>query len=355
MWIASCSKLVTSIAVLQCVERGLFDLDSTADVGRLLPEWCHPKILAGFEEGRPVLTNATKKITLRTLLSHTSGLAYDFLSPTLLEWRQSQGEGSLAMSTPITECFTHPLLFEPGTGWAYGPGLDVAGLMVARANDCTLEQYMRKYIFDPLGMNATSFRPRTVAGLEERLMPMTYRPSPEEALTNKYVPNAGLHTLPLDPVDEFGGAGLFGSAEDYLKLLKSLLRNDGKLLKPESMDALFISAIDSSSEAELCSTLSNPNYAPIMIPGEALVGSPTSGRWTHGLGSLIGLTENDTGLKAPRLQWGGAPNLKWWIDRAGGSCGIFATQLMPAGETNHVELYNIFRCEMVKKFGGTCA
>ena len=78
---------MTTIAALQCVERGLFSLDEHVSI--LLPELNSPDILAEFnsETGQPVLKKATKNITLRQLLTHTSGLGYDFLSPLLKAWR----------------------------------------------------------------------------------------------------------------------------------------------------------------------------------------------------------------------------------------------------------------------------
>lgn len=91
-WIASCTKLLTTIAALQCVERGQLELD--ADISTILPEWTDPSILSGFDEstGAPRLSNATKKITLRHLLTHSSGMGYDFLSVLLKRWREFQKE-----------------------------------------------------------------------------------------------------------------------------------------------------------------------------------------------------------------------------------------------------------------------
>lgn len=90
-WIASCTKLLTTVAALQCVERGQLSLDE--DVSSILPEWSAPDILIGFDDaGQPRLAKATKKITLRLLLTHSSGMGYDFLSPDLKRWREAQGE-----------------------------------------------------------------------------------------------------------------------------------------------------------------------------------------------------------------------------------------------------------------------
>lgn len=349
-WIASCTKLVTTIAALQCVERDLFTLDDAADVDRLLPEWGQPEILTGWtDDQKPILQPAKEKMTLRKLLTHTSGVGYDFLSPDLMKWRKSRGEGVVSLRAPITKSFGTPLLFEPGTGFAYGGGLDLAGLMVARANKSTLEAYMRENIFDVLGMDSTSFHVKH-KDIERLLMPMTTRPAPDVALISGYGPDEPLKAL-LEPDDEFGGAGLFSNTEDYLKLLKSMLRDDGKLLKSESIDLMFAPSISSSAQALLNTTLSVPPYAAIMIPGEAPLGTRDARAWTHALGGLVAL-EDDTkgGLKAGTMHWGGAPNLKWWIDRRGGTCGIFSTQLFPAGELQHAFLGKLFQREVAAMY-----
>ncbi|KAG9185796.1 hypothetical protein G6011_07127 [Alternaria panax] len=192
------------------------------------------------------------------------------------------------MRAPITQCFTTPLLFEFGSGFAYGAGLDLVGLMVARANNCTLKAYMLRHILDVLGMDRNS-------------------------ISGEVVDDATAQ--PLDPQDEYGGAGLFSTAEDYLRLLKSLLRNDGKLLEMNGID--------------LNQTFSVPLYAAIMIPGDAPMGTPGARKCTHTLGGLAAMEDDaDGGLKAGTLRWGGAPHLKWWIDRAGGTCGMFAKEVV---------------------------
>ena len=348
IWLASCVKLITTIAALQCVECGLFSLDSAADIERLLPEWANLKILSFSEvDGSPVLTTAEKKITLKHLLNHTSGLIYDFMPP-LLQWRQSRGEDWQSMRKPVSECFAHPLVFEPGTGFAYGPGLDVAGLMVARANKCSLETYMRRNIFDILGMHDTSFHV-SHNNIRERLMPISVRPSPDEPLVDGDPSNATFKQ-PMDAKDEYGGAGLFGTAEDYLKLLKSILRDDGKLLTSQSVQLMFTPSISDASQDSLHDNLSNAHLSSIMIPGEPPIGMPGAGNWTHGLGGLIGLHESDDGFSPGWIQWVGGPTLKWWIDQGTGTCGIFATQLFPPGEEKAARLQKMFQKEVVNKF-----
>ena len=100
VWIASCTKLMTTVAAMQCVEKGLFTLDE--DISRILPEWKSPDILTGFEKtGEPTLRKATKIITVRQLMSHSSGMGYDMLNPQLIALRKYQGRESATLSTDI--------------------------------------------------------------------------------------------------------------------------------------------------------------------------------------------------------------------------------------------------------------
>jgi CubicO group peptidase (beta-lactamase class C family) len=145
-WVASCTKLVTTVAVMQCVERGLLDLD--ADIANVLPEWKSPRILTGFDENdNPIFRPATKPVTLRyfflseadrmsgsvvltttrRMLTHSSGIAYFFMDPLLTRYYELQG------SPPVLETF-HKfqfLRFEPGERWMYSPGVDWAGEAVS--------------------------------------------------------------------------------------------------------------------------------------------------------------------------------------------------------------------------------
>ena len=145
-WVASCTKFVTTVAVMQCVERGLLDLD--ADIAHVLPEWASPRILTGFDENdNPIFRPATKPITLRyislsetdgmycsgvltatrRMLTHSSGMAYFFMDPLMTRYYELQGK-------PPTVQTLHQfqfLLFEPGERWMYSPGIDWAGEAVS--------------------------------------------------------------------------------------------------------------------------------------------------------------------------------------------------------------------------------
>src|SRR5690606_27398195 len=125
-WIASCTKLIGTIAALQCVERGQITLDEP--VGRVLHELANPEVINKAPDGAydPAFTTtpATKKITLRHLLTHSAGHGYDAFNPTLLAWRQWRGERPNSMSGTVIGGHSAPLLSEPGEGWVYSGGID---------------------------------------------------------------------------------------------------------------------------------------------------------------------------------------------------------------------------------------
>ncbi|EOD46033.1 putative beta-lactamase protein [Neofusicoccum parvum UCRNP2] len=183
--LASCTKLVTTIAALQCVERGLLALDAPLDA--LLPELCSQPIITSYNAASSAaaasLTFAqrTKPLTLRHLLTHTSGVGYDTLQPALRAHRASRGEAgqTTTPSAAIATAFGVPLLFEPGDGWAYGGGLDWAGVAVERALQThgggELEDCVQERVFGPLGLRDSTFRLERREGVRERLVEMALK------------------------------------------------------------------------------------------------------------------------------------------------------------------------------------
>ena len=135
---------MTSIAALQCVERGLLKLDQP--ISTILPEWLEPQIITGFDSDNkePILKSATKPITLRHLLSHSSGIAYPLLNPLLTQYCGP----SLGMkNTFIKDQYLIPLIYEPGESWEYGPGIEWAGQMIERVNaGMKLGDYLQKNV-----------------------------------------------------------------------------------------------------------------------------------------------------------------------------------------------------------------
>ncbi|HKT53555.1 MAG TPA: serine hydrolase domain-containing protein, partial [Caulobacteraceae bacterium] len=150
-WIASFTKAVTTAAALQLVEAGRVGLDE--DVGRWLPKLAKPKVLAGFdEEGEPILTDAREPVTLRRLLTHQSGFAYPFCHADLSRYVAKRPQPESPVEEP-----DYPLMFEPGSDWTYGVGIDWAAKLIEKVSGETLADYLCGRVFQPLGMAETGF------------------------------------------------------------------------------------------------------------------------------------------------------------------------------------------------------
>lgn len=120
MWIASCTKLITSVCALRCVERGQVTLDEP--LGKYLPELANPQVVS-LDEAAPEgfkLRPAKNPITLRSLLTHTSGIAYEWGDARLAAWRNAQPEVPADQKGLMHVTYSIPLLFDPGEGWVYG-------------------------------------------------------------------------------------------------------------------------------------------------------------------------------------------------------------------------------------------
>ena len=163
--IASMTKAVTGTAAMQLVEKGRIGLEQP--MGDLLPAIKDAKVLEGFDEdGTPRLRDPKNPITLRHLLTDTSGYGYDIFNPDLARYVQITGLPSILSRK--NDALRLPLLFDPGSQWEYGIGLDLVGKVIEEVTGEDLESYFRRHILDPLGMNDTSFLLRN--DMAERLV-----------------------------------------------------------------------------------------------------------------------------------------------------------------------------------------
>ena len=162
----SLTKLPTAVAVLQLVQRGeLPSLDDAAAVATHLPELAAQPVLVLPLTAETATTPRKTPLTLRHLLTHSSGLSYPFLPGPLADLFARRGVDPLAdvgSNKKVQDRFAYPLLFEPGTGWSYGPGLDWAGLLLERVVGTSLDAYLREHVWAPLGLRgdaAPTFSP----------------------------------------------------------------------------------------------------------------------------------------------------------------------------------------------------
>ncbi|KAG5800958.1 hypothetical protein H9Q69_000085 [Fusarium xylarioides] len=227
----SCTKLLTTIAVLQCVEKGLIGLDDSVD--SILTELEKPDIINQEPNRSFNLTPAKNKITVRHLITHTSGLSYDAMHPVLIAWRKSRGESPMVMAGKLLEAFSLPLLFEPGTNWVYGSGLEWAGVLVERLNGGkSLGAYLANNLFEPLGLQSSTLRPESRPDILANLAQMWHRSDTGEL-------NPIPSPYPLDARDECGGLDLVTSTSDFVVILQDLLKDVPVLLEAASVAMMF--------------------------------------------------------------------------------------------------------------------
>ncbi|KAF5332025.1 hypothetical protein D9758_014598 [Tetrapyrgos nigripes] len=340
-WVASCTKLMTIVAAMQLVERGLVNLDE--DITRVLHEWKDAAVLAGFDDsGKPILKPAKNKMTLSHLLTHSAGMVNDFLSPELQKYRKSQGLPPVAPRTgqTLAESTLVPLLFEPGEGWAYSCSIDWVGVMVERLSEQRLEDYMSKNIWGPLGMTSVTFRLNDRADVRSNLLELLTRDEHGhlKVSTNFFIKP---YTLTYDS----GGGGIYITPSDYTKLLASLLRNDEIVLKKETADSLFTPQLPDPKW--LKATIKTTPYPVSYTMLHAL---PKETDWNWGFGGLVNLEDIPGKRKKGTLCWGGIPNLFWWVDRTSNIYGMYATQIVPFGDAPTTDEFAHFEEAVYKGF-----
>ncbi|KAF2128551.1 beta-lactamase/transpeptidase-like protein [Dothidotthia symphoricarpi CBS 119687] len=344
MWVASCTKLMTSICALQLVECGKLTLDDP--VYTHIPELKDFKILESFDdEGKPIEIEHTKSITLRTLLTHTSGLTYSVLHPKLLAWLAYHGRQPGA-GAKLLQRYDAPLTFEPGESWMYGPGIDYAGLLIERVTGLSLEAYMRQNLWEPLGITDMTFRLSSYPDMKARMADMSFRD--EGSATVRYTA-ARQGYLDVDGGEMqscMGGDGVFTSAEEYIKVLKALLTTDEdeKLLKKDTLEEFFKPQLGEAASAAMNAMLQ------VDMVNNAMGGTQKDQKKDWGFGGLLLLHDQIDGKAAGSMIWGGLPNLTWWVDRKTGLCGLYAGQMMPTGDTKCSALDRQFEAGMYKNY-----
>ncbi|GJD04400.1 betalactamase [Colletotrichum higginsianum] len=301
MRFASATKLLTSIMALQCVDRGLIGLDE--DVEKIIPDLTSMKVLAGFDDaGNAIMRDREGIITLR--------LQY-----------MSKGYLPAADKFGIQSRLAPPPVNDPGVEWMYGSNLDWAGRLVERATGMDLESYMQENLCDPLDIIDMTFKLQQRPDLLARRADQTQR-SREDG---KLVYDDTVY-FRQDGEECFGGQGIFTSPESYMKVLFSLLKNDGVLLKPDTVKLMFQPALDERLEKQMNAHMDSATHINYGGP------MPMTGlRRNFGLGGIIPMEDldGDKWRRKGSMTLGGGPNIIWQIDPAAGLCTLVTYQLEP--------------------------
>lgn len=320
LMLASQTKLLTSIAALQVVEQGFIGLDD--DVSKHIPELSKNGILKGFDDDdKPIVKDVTKPITIRTLLTHSSGATYPML-PDIIKHQQQKGQwGShVEKAGKIVDRYTCAMIAEPGESWMYSTGLDWTGLLIHRLTGLDLEAWMQKNMFPPLSITGITFWPYRNPNLKSKIPGLASRNEAGELTANTD------DTLNTHSTECYGGHGAYAQMGEYIKILRSLLANDGKLLKPETVDEMFKPQLGEGSTAAYNHFLKNWHS---MLIGEVTPGIPGN----YGLGGALWMEDDVGRRKKGTMHWGGFYNPFWMIDREAGLALTFGTQLIPPGDT----------------------
>jgi methyl acetate hydrolase len=303
--IASMTKAITTVAAMQLVESGALLLDSP--VSKYLPKLANPKVLTGFDEnGAPKFQPAKNQITLKHLLTHTSGLCYDIWDGDMFRFAaKNTGPGAASA-----------LMFEPGARWQYGTGLDWTGRLVETVSGMSLEDYFRTRILKPLEMNDTSFI--LPASKFDRTVSPWRRQEDGTLKQDDRVP-------PKPPTEFNGGGGLYSTAPDYIRFTQMILGNGrgvngANVLRKETVKSMEINQIGELGAGKMKS------YRPL-ISSDVDVQPGHKEKW--GLGFLINTDPYEGGRSAGSLAWAGIMNTFYWIDPKRSVCAVLLMQFMP--------------------------
>ena len=315
--ICSMTKPITSVAVMMLYEEGHFLLEDP--ISKYLPEFKNPKVLVKPESGSTYTIPATREITIRDLLRHTSGLTYhwnDKLGPMYAAANVAHGllpyDGTIADNVKLLAGV--PLLFNPGERWEYSLGVDVLGRLVEVVSGKPLDEFFATRIFEPLGMKDTYFYPP-----ENKLDRL--------AIAYTYYADKGLNRFPDKPITE----GSFVYSADYPYKGPKRLFSGGAGLNSTAMDyARFCQMMLDGGKTGSTRLLSRKSVE-LMTQDQLGKISPEQG---FGLGFGV------QGVKAPlselgspgEFTWGGFFYTGFTIDPKEQMIVIFMAQLHPAGD-----------------------
>jgi CubicO group peptidase (beta-lactamase class C family) len=310
--IASATKPITATAALQLVESGVLRLDVPAST--YAPEINQLVVLEGWDDnGSPITRRPKVEITLRHLLTHTSGLSYEMWNPDIPRYMAHEGIPSL--ETLDRKCLFTPLIADPGTKWEYGISLDWVGQIIEAVSGQGLEDYFLENIFRPLGMTGTSFK--LTDKMAERLGKIHVRDAQGKIEATDVIAEQN------GEFEESGG-GLYSTCNDYIRFLRMILNRGmggyGQVLRPETVDLLKNNAIGDIQVTALKTVSPEASNDAEFFPG--LVKN-----WS--LGFMRNETIAPTGRSAGSLAWAGLFNFYFWIDPKVGLGGVFSTQLLP--------------------------
>ncbi|MGY4283445.1 methyl acetate hydrolase [Bradyrhizobium sp. LM2.7] len=321
-WIASMTKAVTTAGAMQLVEQGKLSLD--APIGSVLPDLAKPQVLEGFDaKGEPKLRPAKVPITLRQLMTHTAGFAYNVWNGDCAQYLEKTGTPNIFSCQNVA--LKTPIMSDPGTRWEYGINIDFVGKAVEAVSGKRLDAYLRDHMFTPLGMNDTGFK--ITDNMRQRLV-----------ATHARGEDGSLAPIPFEieqsPEFHMGGGGLYGTAGDYIKFTQMILNkgrgNGNQVLKPETVALMGQNHIGDLTIGKMTTV------AP-MYTNDVDLFPDIVKKW--GLSFLINTAKTAEGRSAGSLAWAGLANTYFWIDPARDVSGVILMQVLPFVDAKCLETF----------------
>lgn len=332
VWIASMTKAITGACAMQLVERGQLSLDG--DITNILPALGRVQVLEGFDaDGTPRLRAPKRAITLRHLLTHTSGHAYDMWNADIARYLEATGTPGIISCQ--NAALMLPLVSDPGEKWEYGIAIDWAGKAVEAVSGQTLAAYMQANILDPLGMTDTGFK---IGAAQRRRLAKIHARTPDGLVPTDI-------ELPQEPEFHMGGGGLYATVGDYLTFARMIMQggtlNGVQVLRPETVAMMSRNAM-----GELVCNAMKTAVPPSTNDVDFLAGM----KW--GLSFLINPEPLPTGRSAGSLAWAGLANSYYWIDPRRQVAGVYATQVLPFFDPKAVQAFEAFETAVYSALPG---
>jgi len=326
--IYSMTKPVTSIALMILYEQGHFQLDTP--ISKFIPEFKNPQVFVGGTADEPITENAKREITIRDLLTHTSGLTYGLFTATPVDEMYARAGINVTHNEDtvgdlVRRVAKIPLLFSPGTQWCYSVSSDVLGHLIEIITGQSLDKFFQKEIFDPLGMVDTGFyvpvskQDRFTTNYLDRsaMPPEQVKEHPNQQLFLMDDPHNGHYSKP--PKKLMGGGGLVSTVRDYMKFANMLLNKgrsgDIQLVSSKTLELMTSNHLDGDLKS-MC------------IPGESGFELPGIG-FGFGFGVMLDpVKANNLGTPG-EFYWGGAAHTTFFVDPKEELVAMMFTQVFP--------------------------
>lgn len=319
--IYSMTKPITSVALMTLYEQGLFQLNDP--VARVIPAWRGQQVYVSGEGEGMVCRPPDRPVTFRHLLTHTGGLTYGNSDHPVDQVYRALGVTrgrSDTLSSFVEKLGQVPLRYQPGERWMYSLSTDVCGYLVEALSGERFDEYLRRHIFEPLGMKDTAFY---VAPEKAHRFAANYQRGPDKTLQLLDDPEKSPYLQ--EPTFFSGGGGLTSTTADYFRFCEMLRRGgelDGaRIIGSRTLRLMTQNHLPSGGDL---ASLAIGAFSETAYEGVGF-----------GLGFAMTLSEVAAGtVGAGDYYWGGAASTIFWVDPAEDLVAIFMTQLMPSNTFN---------------------